>query len=100
MNSNPSTDASNAGGPTSASEAGQPATQEVFEELPKATQVIYEDPSVQKKREEMIRKMGGSVDKSSEAGTIKSIGVVKDVGSEERGGVGGRVKRNVRGVNA
>ena len=67
--------------------------------LPSQT-LTYEDPEMQKKREMMIRKMGGTVEDTGDVGVrVQRIGFVRDGlggGADDDEGVGGRVRRRGR----
>lgn len=79
-----------------ASEPG-PATQALQQQVPVPSQaLIFEDPSVQRQREDMIRRMGGKVVKSRVV-SVEGVGVVRDAMIEEAGGVASRVRRRARG---
>lgn len=60
--------------------------------------LVFEDPSVQHEREQLIRKMGGKVQRSVSV-TMEQAGVLKDAGSSE-GGVATRVRRRARETRA
>ena len=63
-----------------------------FTEYMPSQSLLYEDPEVQAAREDMIRRMGGKVEKV--VGVVGPIGVVRDVATE---GIAGRVGRRRKG---
>jgi DNA replication regulator DPB11 len=63
----------------------------VIEEYQPSQTLGWESPGAAKAREQMIRKLGGTVQEKSVA--VEEIGVVRDVGGEELMGRAGRKRR-------
>lgn len=75
-----------------------PATQ-AGQNGPEPSQALmFEDPSVQQEREQVIRKMGGKVQRSVSV-AVEEPAVLRDAGSSE-GGVATRVRRRAREARA
>jgi DNA replication regulator DPB11 len=69
-------------------------TARMLEEYQPSQSLLYEDPEVQAAREQMIRAMGGTVERAG--AVVGPIGVVKDVVLDGVGGVAGRGPRKKR----
>jgi DNA replication regulator DPB11 len=79
------------------SEALQPDGEKDAMAPPQPSQrIIYEDESAWEERAKIIKRMGGRVSVEPPVNSVRSIGVVKDVGSAADGSVAQRTKRRGR----